>query len=116
MLWLTLRQLKSGGAGSRRKAAKELWRVPHPRGLSALAAAGVSDEDPEVRQIAVSAIGRSQDPSRYETLLKALNDEHPDVIRSAMLALRRSTDERVIPALVPLLGHRDFSVRASAGQ
>src|SRR5262249_19190178 len=57
-----------------------------------------------------------QDPSRYETLLKALNDKHPDVIRSAMLALRRSTDERVIPALVPLLGHRDFSVRASAGQ
>ena len=116
MLWLTLRQLKSGTAGARRKAAKELWHDPHPRGLSALAAAVLTDEDVEVRQIAASALGRSLDPCRFETLLKALNDRHPDVIRSAMLGLRRSTDERVIPALVPLLEHRDFSVRATAGQ
>jgi len=116
MLWLTIRQLKSGSPGARRKAAKELWRDPHPRGLSALAEAVFTDEDPEVRQIAVSAIGRSQAPDRCETLLKALRDRHPDVIRSAMLGLRRSTDERVIPALVPLLEHRDFTVRVSAGQ
>lgn len=116
MLWLTIRQLKSGSAETRRKAAKELWRDPNPRGLNALAEAVFTDEDPEVRQIAISAIGRSQAPDRYETLLKALGDKHPDVIRSAMLGLRRSTDERVIPALVPLLQHRDFIVRASAGQ
>ena len=116
MLWLTLRQLKSGTAGARRRAAKELWRDPNPRGLTALAEAVLMDEDPEVRQIAASALGRSHDPARYEPLLKALHDTNPDVIRSAMLGLRRSGDERVIPALIPLLEHRDFTVRATAGQ
>jgi HEAT repeat protein len=33
-----------------------------------------------------------------------------------MLGLRRASDERVIPALVPLLRHPDFTVRATAGQ
>jgi HEAT repeat protein len=116
MLWLTLRQLKSGSTGARRKAAKDIWRDPSPKGLTALATAVLSDSDAEVRQIAASALGRWQDAGRYEPLLKALHDKHPDVIRSAMLGLRRSTDERVIPALVPLLGHRDFSVRVGAGQ
>ena len=116
MLWLTIRQLKSGTAGARRKAARELWREPSPRGLNALAEAVLADEDSEVRQIAASALGRSLDPRRFDPLVKAVRAKHPDVIRSAMLGLRRSTDERVIPALVPLLGHRDFSVRAGAGQ
>jgi HEAT repeat protein len=116
MLWLTLRQLKSGSTVARRKAAKDLWRDPDPRGLSALARAVLSDSDSEVRQIAASALGRSHDPGRYEPLLKALRDKHPEVIRSAMLGLRRASDERVIPALVPLLHHPDFSVRATAGQ
>src|SRR5258708_2897680 len=116
MLWLTLRQLKSGGTMARRKAARELWRDPNLRGLNALATAVLSDSDSEVRQIAASALGRSRDPGRFDALLKALGDRHPDVIRSAMLGLRRTTDERVIPALVPLLRHSDFSVRASAGQ
>ncbi|HTL59038.1 MAG TPA: HEAT repeat domain-containing protein [Candidatus Limnocylindrales bacterium] len=116
MLWLTLRQLKSGGANARRKAAREIWRDPTPRGLSALATAVMTDSDSEVRQIAASALGRSNDPARYDHLLKALNDRHPDVIRSAMMGLRRASDERVIPALVPLLRHPDFTVRTSAGQ
>jgi len=116
MLWLTLRQLKSGTAGARKKAAKELWREPDPRALGALAAAVLEDPDPEVRQISASALGRSSDPSRYEPLLKGLRDTHPEVIRSAMLGLRRSSDQRVIPALVPLLRHPNFSVRATAGQ
>lgn len=116
MLWLTLQQLKSGSAGSRRKAARELWREPGPRSWAALANAALTDPDPEVRQICTSALGRSQDPSRHETLLKALQDKHADVIRSAMLALRRSGDERVIPTLVPLLRHPDFTVRSGAAQ
>ena len=116
MLWLTLRQLKSGTPGARKRAAKELWHELNPRGLRALASAVVSDPDHEVRQIAASALGRSQDPIRYEPLLKALGDRHPEVVRSAMLGLRRASDERVIPALVPLLGHRDFTVRVGAGQ
>jgi HEAT repeat protein len=33
-----------------------------------------------------------------------------------MLALRRASDERVIPALIPLLRHQDFIVRTTAAQ
>ena len=116
MLWLTLMQLKSGGAASRRKAAKELWREPDSRSCAALATAVQEDPDPEVRQICASALGRLLDPGRYEPLLKALKDQNPDVIRSAMLGLRRSTDPRVLPALVPLLRHQDFIVRTTAAQ
>ena len=116
MLWLTLRQLKSGSLASRRKAAKDLWREPDARAVAGLAAALVSDPDPEVRQICASALGRSADPARFEALLKALKDQNPDVIRSAMLGLRRSTDHQVLPALVPLLKHQDFAVRSTAAQ
>src|SRR5262249_29317396 len=55
-------------------------------------------------------------PARYEPLLKALRDRDTEVLRSAMLGLRRASDERVIPALVPLLRHEDFNVRTTAAQ
>jgi len=116
MLWLTMRQLKSGTTGSRKKAAKALWREANPRTLNALTRAVLSDPDPEVRQIAASALGRVQVPGRVEPLLKALEDKEPDVVRSAVLGLRRVNDEKVILRLVPLLKHRDFSVRTSAAQ
>jgi HEAT repeat protein len=116
MQWLNLRQLKSGSVNSRRKAAKELWRDPNPRAWEALATAILVDTDAEVRRICASAIGRSQDPARYEPLLKALRDRDSDVLRSAMLGLRRASDERVIPALIPLLRHEDFNVRTTAAQ
>jgi len=116
MLWLTLRQLKSGSATARRKAAKELWRDPQQRVLGALAEAALSDPDPEVRQISVSALGRAHEPERYEPILKALEDKNPDVVRSALLGLRRSTDERVLPRLIRLLNHHDFIVRTGAAQ
>ena len=116
MLWLTLRQLKSGSVSARRKAARELWREPTPRVLEDLATAALGDSDAEVRQICASALSRSQDPLRIDHLLKILKDRHADVIRSAMLGLRRSTDPRVLPALIPLLRHPDFIVRTGAAQ
>ena len=116
MLWLTLKQLKARSVDARRKAARELWREPVQGSWAALATAALNDSDPEVRQICVSALGRSQDPARIEALLKVLQDKNPDVIRSAMLALRRAGDERVLPMLVPLLHHEDFHVRSGAAQ
>jgi HEAT repeat protein len=116
MLWLTLQQLKSGSVAGRRKAAKELWREPHPRAFEALTTAALNDADPEVRQTCAAALGRSSAPGRIDSLLKILRDSHPEVVCSAMLGLRKSTDSRVIPALVPLLRHREFTVRAGAGQ
>jgi HEAT repeat protein len=116
MLWLTMRQLSSGSAKARKKAAKELWREPNSRTVTALGRAVLNDPDPEVRQIAASALGRIQAPERLEPLLKALQDKDPDVLRSVILALRRVNDERVIDELVRLLQHRDFIVRTTAAQ
>jgi len=116
MFWLTLRQLRSGSAKGRKKAAQELWREANPRALSGLADAALTDPDADVRQVAASALGRLRTPERVEPLMKALQDQEPDVVRSAVLGLRGANDDRVIHKLVPLLRHRDFSVRTSAAQ
>jgi HEAT repeat protein len=116
MLWVTLRQLRIGTAGTRKKAAQELYHDPNPRALGALAAATLTDPDAEVRRLAAAALGRLAEPGRYEPLFQALQDPQPEVIKSAMSGLRRATDERVIGKLVPLLRHQNFSVRASAAQ
>jgi HEAT repeat protein len=116
MLWLTLRQLRNGTAGTRKNAAQDLYRDPNPRALRALTAATLTDPDAEVRRLAAAALGRLGHPGRYEPLFKALQDKEPEVIKSAMSGLRRATDERVTRELVPLLHHQNFSVRASAAQ
>jgi HEAT repeat protein len=116
MFWLTMRQLKSGTAKSRKKAARLLWHEANPRALSGLAEAALSDPDAEVRQVAASALGRLRTPERVEPLMKALQDGQADVVRSAALGLRNANDERVIHQLVPLLRHPDFAVRTTAAQ
>ena len=116
MLWITTRQLRSGSVNTRKKAARVLWREPRPDAVGVLASAVLTDPDAEVRQIAASALGRLQAPSRLEPLLKALQDKEPDVVRSAVLALRRANEEKVLDGLVPLLRHTDFTVRTSAAQ
>jgi HEAT repeat protein len=116
MLWLTLRQLRNGTAGTRKEAAQDLYRDPNPSALSALAAATLTDPDAEVRRLAAAALGRLGHPDRYEPLLKALRDKEPEVVKSAMSGLKRATDERVPHELVPLLHHQNFSVRSSAAQ
>ena len=116
MFWVTLRQLRIGTAGTRKKAAQELYRDPNPRALRALAAATLTDPDAEVRRLAAAALGRLGAPGRYEPLFQALQDREPEVIKSAMSGLRRATDERVTRELVPLLRHQNFSVRTSAAQ
>jgi len=116
MLWLTARTLTNGTAKARKRAARELWREPNSRAVTVLAKAVLSDPDAEVRQIAASALGRVQAPSRIEPLLKAMDDKDPEVIRSAILGLRRVNDETVIRQFVRLLRHQDFGVRTSAAQ
>ncbi len=116
MLWLTLRQLRTGTVGTRRKAAKDLWLDPKPRALNALGEAALTDPDGEVRRVAAATLGRLDHPGRYEALLKALKDSDPEVIKSAMAGLRRATDERVIRGLVSLLQHSNFGVRNCAAQ
>src|SRR5262245_55777177 len=116
MLWLTMRQLRSGNAKARKKAAHELWRERNPRALGVLAEAALTDPDPEVRQVATSALGRLQVPERLDPLVKALRDKDPEVVTSAIFGLRRANDEKVILGLVPMLRHPNFNVRTSAAQ
>jgi HEAT repeat protein len=116
MLWLTIRQLKSGSVASRRNAARDLWKEPQTAACTALATALETDSDTEVRRICASTIGRSADPARHDHLIRALADKSPEVLRAAMLGLRRANEERVIQALVPRLRHEDFSVRNAAAQ
>jgi len=116
MFWLAMRQLKSGNAKTRKKAAQELWREANPRALSVLADAALTDTDTEVRQVATSALGRLEVPERIEPLVRALHDREPDVVTSAILGLRRTNDKQVIFGLVALLRHPAFSVRTCAAQ
>ena len=116
MFWLTKQQLKSGNAKARKKAAQELWTEANPRALGVLADAALTDPDPEVRQVATSALGRLHVPERLDPLVKALRDEDPEVVKSAMFGLRRTNDEKVILGLIPMLRHPSFIVRASAAQ
>jgi HEAT repeat protein len=111
-----MRQLKRGNPSSRLKAAKELWREANARALDGLAEALLTDPDSEVRQVAASALGRLQVPTRVQPLVKGLQDSNPDVLRSVLLALRRAPDEHVIDVIVPMLRHRDFAVRTTAAQ
>src|SRR5215472_9729981 len=108
MLWLTMRQLKSGSAKARMKAARQLWHEPNADAVPGLSEALLSDPDAEVRHVVASALGRIQSPSRVEPLLKALQDKDPTVVKSAMLGLRRVNDDRVVERLIPLLKHQDF--------
>jgi HEAT repeat protein len=116
MLWLTMRQLKSGSVKARMKAAKQLWREPNPAAVSGLARTVLSDANADIRQVAASALGRVHVPECVEPLMKALHDKEPEVVRSAMLGLRRVNDDRVLERLIPLLRHQDFTVRTSAAQ
>ncbi len=116
MYWLTIRRLKGGSAEGRKKAAHELWREPTPSALKALSEVMLTDADAGVRKMAAAALGRVPDDGRYEPLIRALRDSDPEVIKSAMVGLRRGTDERVIRSLVPMLRHRDFTVRITAAQ
>src|SRR5262245_46484131 len=116
MFWITVQRLKSGAAGTRKKAAQELWREANPRALKALSDAALTDPDAEVRQVAASALGRLRVPERLDPLLQALQDKEPDVVRSAVLGLRGANDDRIIHKLIPLLRHQDYNVRTSAAQ
>jgi HEAT repeat protein len=116
MLWLKIRQLKSGTLASRRKTALDLWRDPDPRAMRALSFVVSRDPDIEVRQTAAAALGRLQDPARYEPLIKALLDKEPEVVRAALTGLRRATEEQVIQAVVSLLRHSNYAVRLAAAQ
>ena len=115
MLWLIQRQLNSKNVASRRKAMERLCLAPQPRDLDTLGQA-LKNKDAEVRRLAAAALGKLEVKGRIKPLLGALLDRDPSVQMAAILALKRSTDERVPPALVPLLHDANAGVRGCAAQ
>ena len=113
MLWLTLRQLKSKQAPTRRQAATELCQSPDPKAFAALVEA-LTDVDDEVRRIVVTTLGKLEDDRRIEALLTALRDRDAEVLKTAMTGLKNSSDERITPAMIPLMRHMDPGVRGYA--
>ena len=73
--------------------------------------AAVDNEDAEVRQAAIAALGRFGHPDDYETLVAGLAAKDPDELASYVGALGTFGDIRAVPQLVPLLAHKEASVR-----
>jgi HEAT repeat protein len=82
MLWRILHQLKSKDAAVRCKAGEDLCHKPNERSFRVLAAA-LNDSDAEVRRLAVTALGKLEDPDRFGVLLGALKDRDSGVLQAA---------------------------------
>ena len=115
MYWQILHQLKSKDASVRLKAVEQLHRKPNERALKILGAT-LQDPDVEVRRLTVRALARLETDTRFEFFLGALRDRDNAVVQAAAAALKGGPPDRVIPALEPLLRHRDAGVRGQAAQ
>ncbi len=73
----------------------------------------VKDEDPLVRQAAVTSVGKLRLPTSSGTLVIALSDEDPDVRIAAAEALAHVGDVKVITALTHALADDDVWVQCA---
>lgn len=110
MRWLTHQQLKSKQAPVRRRAAETLARTAEPSDFNALVGA-LRDKDALVRLHVVNAICKIEHQRRTDALLLMLSDPNPEVPRAALAGLKNAKDDRIHPALVPLLQHPDTGIR-----
>ena len=74
----------------------------------------IQDEDPEVRQVAVSAVGTSRIETAGSMLVSALSDESPEVRMAAAEALGNLRDPVTLTALERALNDNDVWVQSSA--
>jgi HEAT repeat protein len=70
--------------------------------------------DADVRLLAASALGESENPAARPALEQALSDPEPNVISAAADALGILGDTRAVPALSELAREGDFWTRVSA--
>ncbi len=80
-----------------------------PQLISAL-----SDEDTDVRQNAIIALGNLGDPRAVEPLISALSDEDTDVRQNAIIALGKLGDSRAVEPLIAALKDADPFMRSRA--
>ena len=74
----------------------------------------LKDEDAQVRQQAMSALGMLHDKSALEAFKSALNDKDPQIRSQAVWALGVNGDDSVIEPLIRALQDQDARVREQA--
>lgn len=115
MLWFTKQQLKYKSPAARLQAVEELCaKATGDRRLLALLGELLSDPEPAIRRLALTAIGNSDDERRLEAITRGLVDADANVRRAAVLGAKRLSDSTHEPQLVRLLNDPDFGVRAAA--
>jgi hypothetical protein len=86
------------------------------RSVNALLSALAHEEDPEVREVMIEALGDLGDPEATPVLVALLTHEDPEVQRLAVIALgkigKQSGDKRAVPALIDRLARGVPWVRA----
>jgi HEAT repeat protein len=115
MLWLTLQQLKSKSARTRKSAARKLSRSGDPGAIEPLAHA-LSDPEADVRKAAAEALGEFKDERSVDALVRALSDGSPEVRETVAGSLKKIGDPRCIDALVHSLRDSHVSVRWRVAQ
>jgi HEAT repeat protein len=115
MLWMVLRQLKSGDAQKRRLAAERLAAEPDSRALTALSAAA-KDKEPAVRIAALGAVAALEHDDKLDILLRGLSDSEAEVRQAAVSKLKDTASERVQSALAEALRDSDAGVRGRAAR
>lgn len=111
MLWWTLQQLKSKDAKTRLKAVEKLASMEDDATALDPLLTALSDAAPEVRTLAVTALGRLKDERAANPLVKALHDRAATVREAAAEALREIGDRRAMEPLVAALKDDSSGVR-----
>ncbi len=77
--------------------------------------ASLQDNNPGVRMMAVTALGRIEDPGTVEPLIEVLKSDSDSLVQAAAVdALRRKQDSRALAALVLAEQNRSWVVRSLA--
>ena len=96
-------------------AEKELWLGGSiPADVPSALGGALSDEDLEVREMAIRALGKTQDVSAVDGLIPLLTDSNAEIRRRAAWALGEIADARAVPALNLAAEDTDSKVRKAA--
>jgi len=115
MLWLTKQQLKFANVVARRRLVHSICQKPvtDPQVVEVLLEL-LGDSDAEVRCVALTAIGKTEDTRRTEAVRRGLADADPSVRNAAILGAKRLKDDSLATNLASILQDPDFGLRASA--
>jgi HEAT repeat protein len=104
-----LAQVEDPDPATRAEAAR--WLQPGVEGLAIAERLLAADPSPDVRAAAAESLADGDSVGAVSLLLGALDDPDPRVVMAALDALEFAGDATIIPALSPLLQHRDVAVR-----